>query len=1022
MKIDNYDKEVILNDDSSPSIDVPDKNKSTKSGGGFAKIYWLVPSIGTIVLGILLLSSLFAPVMLHEGYNISGIGFQHVFNVYVDYIFTATSAVTLIMSVFVIMLGAVRLVKALAKPYYKLNDTKAFVLDGLICLVVLATGLAGVANSGNWFAKAGAGYSLLIFAGAFGIVLLISRIFIEKKLTDKDYVDAFRQYISSKAYYNEDSANKVDRRMKKASIALASFITIVFVVGIIVSSVYTNPFVELSFASAKDRKDIINRFGIPEGLNENHLTYVYVSSEYSNIDRMSDKIFELQKEGVESLDGIAVKLNEKQENTAYKTTTVVFDFQEGGDRYADSVSSYFCTVNNPDEETSPRQLKEFQVLDSKIIGNTNSAQIEYFAKYDDGSFIKSNVYIPIENTINEQSQLPVKVEFADDFGTYSVSINNFEEYDGSYYVIDDTLYIMEDTDFLPISGNGIRRLVVSSKVTELKEDTLSKFSELNEIILPDKYIDIECNAFINSMYYKNKLNWDEGKALYIGKHLVEMKEGAEGRYFVKDGTKYIAGDAFNYSLIKELWLPASVENWETSGFDHSFDKIYCQAVSKPDSWNKEKSEGLPFVWNVDRIVETNSDYEYYVDNKNQAHIISYKGSAVELEIPSSLDGNTVKGIAERAFFGCQSLKSVVVPETVDYIGEYAFYNCKSMQTIVLPKKMSRIDTAAFYNCQSLASVTIPDGVEEISDYTFEYCNSLMSVVIPDSVTRIGLHAFNGCVKLAELDNSVNLTVLDDGAFYKCESLIQIELGEGLTKIGKLAFYGCGSLIEISVPDTVTDIGRSAFEGCRNLERIDISQNITSLEYGVFMRCSSLTEFVIPEKVTSIDMNAFLYCSKLEKIVISDKITYVGQQAFAKCENITIYCQASAQPEGWHENWNSDNKEIIWNVKEVSATSDFEYYADKTNKAYIIRYIGESEEVVIPDEINGNVVVGIVGNAFLNCVNITSVFIPDSVLTVENFAFVNCYKLTIYCEAEAQPEGWEEYWNLAQRPTVWGYKG
>ncbi len=58
----------------------------------------------------------------------------------------------------------------------------------------------------------------------------------------------------------------------------------------------------------------------------------------------------------------------------------------------------------------------------------------------------------------------------------------------------------------------------------------------------------------------------------------------------------------------------------------------------------------------------------------------YEGS--ELDIPAkSPYGDTVIGIAERAFLNCTSLSSVTIPETVTTIGANAFEGCSSLTYI-----------------------------------------------------------------------------------------------------------------------------------------------------------------------------------------------------------------------------------------------------------------------------------------------------------------------------------------------------
>ena len=57
---------------------------------------------------------------------------------------------------------------------------------------------------------------------------------------------------------------------------------------------------------------------------------------------------------------------------------------------------------------------------------------------------------------------------------------------------------------------------------------------------------------------------------------------------------------------------------------------------------------------------------------------------------------------------------------------------------------------AFYYCNRLTSVTIPDNVTSIGDGAFYRCRGLTSITIPNSVTSIGDSAFYGCKKLKEI--------------------------------------------------------------------------------------------------------------------------------------------------------------------------------------------------------------------------------------------------------------------------------
>lgn len=67
-------------------------------------------------------------------------------------------------------------------------------------------------------------------------------------------------------------------------------------------------------------------------------------------------------------------------------------------------------------------------------------------------------------------------------------------------------------------------------------------------------------------------------------------------------------------------------------------------------------------------------------------------------------------IPEGLFAGCVSLKSPGVPggleldnasHTITTIGAYAFKNCESLTTLILPESLTEIQTGAFQNCNKL---------------------------------------------------------------------------------------------------------------------------------------------------------------------------------------------------------------------------------------------------------------------------------------------------------------------------------
>ena len=224
-----------------------------------------------------------------------------------------------------------------------------------------------------------------------------------------------------------------------------------------------------------------------------------------------------------------------------------------------------------------------------------------------------------------------------------------------------------------------------------------------------------------------------------------------------------------------------------------------------------------------------------LDEVTPAVPVSTSGAII---VPSKLGGYPVVGIGDYAFYGCDLLKNVTIPNTVTTIGESAFL-CSSIESVVIPDSVRSIGADAFQCCRNLKSIRIPSGITRIASGTFCGCDSLESVTIPDGVTYIWDYAFSVCESLVNLTIPNSVTHIDAAAFMSCRSLKSVILPNNIASINNEVFYDCCSLESILIPNSVTNIGDFAFENCSSLESVTIPNSVTYIGSEAFAYCDSL---------------------------------------------------------------------------------------------------------------------------------------------------------------------------------------
>ena len=175
---------------------------------------------------------------------------------------------------------------------------------------------------------------------------------------------------------------------------------------------------------------------------------------------------------------------------------------------------------------------------------------------------------------------------------------------------------------------------------------------------------------------------------------------------------------------------------------------------------------------------------------------------------------TVTAIGDKAFYDCRGLTSVTIPQSVTSIGDRAFDECIHLKTLSfgensfgenIETNIKTIGNYAFFHCNDLESVTIPQSVTSIGREAFRFCNKMESLAINGAIESMGIGAFAGCISLKTLSLGENIKMIGNSAFDSCTNidLTNVTIPEKVTTIGPGTFSYCTHLEYIMLPAGLT---------------------------------------------------------------------------------------------------------------------------------------------------------------------------------------------------------------------------
>ena len=394
--------------------------------------------------------------------------------------------------------------------------------------------------------------------------------------------------------------------------------------------------------------------------------------------------------------------------------------------------------------------------------------------------------------------------------------------------------------------SSLSEINIPSSVTAIAEGAFSGCTSLNNV-----YCHISDPTAINmgsEVFVRNPQNYAE-RTLYvpIGSLGVYQTDRKWSQYFGNiveiDVSPHIAFADANVKAI-------CVQNWDTNG-DGELSQLEAAAVTSLNNVFSLDStitsfDELEYFTGLSSI----NDYEFNyctgltsVTIPNSVTIIGEQAFNECTSLTSLTVPNSITHIGFLAFDGTPWYNNQ--PDGVIYVGLVAYKYKGTMPvgtSINIKEGTLVIDNDAFWYCNELVSVTIPNSVTTIGEEAFSHCTNLTSINIPNSVTTINKSAFSGCSRLTNITIPNSITTIANFAFSET-GLINVIIPNSVTTIGDGAFSGCTALNDITIPNSVTNINVGAFYGCTGLSNINIPESVLSIAHYAFNECTNLTTII-----------------------------------------------------------------------------------------------------------------------------------------------------------------------------------